>query len=190
MNTWFTADTHFGHYSIIEYCRRPFVSVDEMDEAMISNWNNVVKGGDLVYHLGDFAYGNHEKVKAYRTRLKGKIHLILGNHDYKNKIYNLPRLFTEIDDLKTIQINHQKIIMCHYAMRVWESSHFNSWQLHGHSHGGLQGVGKQLDVCTDSWKFTPIGVDQIFNLMSGKPDNFNYLPPSERVKNKEKECGN
>jgi calcineurin-like phosphoesterase family protein len=185
MNIWVIADTHFGHSSIIEYCKRPFVTANEMDEAMIANWNSVVRGGDVVYHLGDFAYGNHEKVKSYRARLKGKIHLILGNHDYKNRIHNIPHIFTEIDQMRTLKVNHQKIVLCHYAMRVWDASHYNSWQLYGHSHGRLPGVGKQLDVCVDSWKFSPLHIDEVFKIMSARPDNFNFIPVERRVRDEE-----
>jgi calcineurin-like phosphoesterase family protein len=31
---WFTADSHFGHTSILDYCQRPFGSVEEMDAAL------------------------------------------------------------------------------------------------------------------------------------------------------------
>ena len=53
---WFISDTHFGHNNIIEYCRPHFASIDEMESAIIENWNKAVKPGDLVYHLGDFAW--------------------------------------------------------------------------------------------------------------------------------------
>jgi len=46
MTTWFTADLHLGHRNIIEYCNRPFADVDEMNRALIANWNQVV--GDFV----------------------------------------------------------------------------------------------------------------------------------------------
>ena len=52
---FFTADTHYGHRAVVDYCHRPFVDEKEMDEAMIERWNAVVQPGDLVYHLGDFA---------------------------------------------------------------------------------------------------------------------------------------
>jgi calcineurin-like phosphoesterase family protein len=55
-NVYFTADQHFGHAGIIGLCKRPFRSVEEMDEAMIANWNAVVGPDDEVWHLGDFAY--------------------------------------------------------------------------------------------------------------------------------------
>ena len=50
---YFTADTHFGHYNVIRFCDRPFASAEEMDEAMIQNWNERVTGNDTVYILGD-----------------------------------------------------------------------------------------------------------------------------------------
>ncbi len=37
MAVFFTSDTHFGHANIIGYCRRPFGSVQEMDDAMVAN---------------------------------------------------------------------------------------------------------------------------------------------------------
>ena len=44
-----TSDTHFDHENIIKYCSRPFNSKDEMNKAMISNWNSVVGDSDTVY---------------------------------------------------------------------------------------------------------------------------------------------
>jgi len=177
MNIWFTADTHLGHDSIRKYCQRPFESVEEMDTVLIENWNRVVKAGDTVYHLGDFAYGNHEKVRSYRASLKGKINLILGNHDHQNRIQNIPGLFTSIDMLKTIKYNKHKIILCHYALRTWDSSHFNSFHCYGHSHGRLDPIGKQMDVGVDANGYHLFHIDQIIKIMLMKPDNPNYIPP-------------
>src|SRR5665213_2000698 len=56
MQNHFTADNHFGHESIITLSQRPFATVEEMDEAMIANWNAVVQRGDNVWHVGDFAH--------------------------------------------------------------------------------------------------------------------------------------
>jgi len=180
MSIWVTADTHFGHDNIRKYCQRPFSSLDEMDYTLMENWNRVVKSGDTVYHLGDFAYGDHERVKRYRWSLKGKIILIMGNHDYKNRIKNIKGLFTEIADLKTIKYNGEKLILCHYAMRTWDSSHWNTYQLYGHSHGRMPPVGKQMDVGVDANGFQLFHIDQIMKTMLLKPDNPNYIPPEDR----------
>lgn len=60
-------------------------------------------------------------------------------------------------------------------MRVWHRSHFNSWQLYGHSHGKLDPVGKQWDVGVDNNGFYPLSFEDIELLMKVRPNNFNLL---------------
>lgn len=79
--TYFTADLHFGHARIIELCGRPFASVEEMDAALIANWNAVVGPDDLVWVLGDYALGNRQHALTYLARLNGRKNLVIGNHD-------------------------------------------------------------------------------------------------------------
>ena len=45
---FFTADTHFGHANVIKHDDRPFKTVEEMDKAIIDNWNSVVGDKDEV----------------------------------------------------------------------------------------------------------------------------------------------
>lgn len=79
--TWFIGDTHFGHKNILEYEKeaRPFSSIEEMNESLVDRWNSCVSDNDIVYHLGDFAFGKHNIEIA--GRLKGKKRLVMGNHD-------------------------------------------------------------------------------------------------------------
>lgn len=81
---FFTSDTHFNHANIIDFCKRPFGSVEEMNEALIANWNRVVSKDDIIFHLGDFCFGGSEVWNSILDRLNGKIYLILGNHDIQN----------------------------------------------------------------------------------------------------------
>lgn len=146
-NIWFTSDTHFFHQNIIKYSNRPYDSVEEMNEAMIAEWNSKVKKGDIVYHLGDFSFAKKvEKTMEIVERLNGSIFLIRGNHDYSQFIkaaYAHPK-FINIQDLYKLKIKDpdspygsQEIVMCHYAMEVWNHSHYGAWHLFGHSHGTL-----------------------------------------------------
>lgn len=81
LNTFFIADTHFGHQNIIEYENRPFQTTQEMDETLIANWNRTVQPRDHVFMLGDFAFANKERTHELAARLNGYKILILGNHD-------------------------------------------------------------------------------------------------------------
>ena len=50
---YFTADTHFDHANIIRFCNRPFATVEEMNETLITNWNRKVHANDTVFIIGD-----------------------------------------------------------------------------------------------------------------------------------------
>jgi len=52
---FFTSDTHFGDPNIIRTRKWLFASTNEMDAAMIAQWNPAVAPGDRVYHFGDYA---------------------------------------------------------------------------------------------------------------------------------------
>ena len=73
------------------------------------------------------------------------------------------------------KIEGQYIVICHYAMKTWAKSHYNSWQLFGHSHGELKGVGKQMDIGVDTHNFYPYSFNEIKRIMSKKEDNFNLV---------------
>jgi len=162
---YFTSDDHLGHANIIKYCQRPFKTVEEMDDALIENWNRKVKPGDTVYHIGDFALvRSPQEVMNYVRRLNGQIHLIHGNHDRFVKQKRPDNYgFAEIVTYKEIKVGEQKIVLCHYAFKTWNGSHRGSWNLHGHSHGSLPRdfTLKQLDVGVDCWNYHPISLEEV-----------------------------
>lgn len=172
---YFTSDNHFGHQNIIRYCERPFASLEEMNETMIERWNQRVKHDDIVYHIGDFALRlGVPEVEAIVRRLNGEKHLVLGNHDLKNKSVLRARGFVEKVDYKELKVGEQKIILCHYPFLTWNKSHHGSWDLHGHCHGTLQNptcpfclkskkerTARRLDVGVDCWNYAPISFDEV-----------------------------
>jgi len=109
MTTFLTSDLHFGHRNIIRIGKgRPFDSIQEHDEALIENWNSVVKPGDIVYVLGDFSIETTiDEIRKPLSRLQGSKHLILGNHDRK-KIHNQLRaenLWQSVREYSSIKFN-------------------------------------------------------------------------------------
>jgi len=166
---WFISDTHFDHANIIKYSKRPFVSVDEMNEKLIENINSKVNPNDRLFHLGDFA---KNRVEYFRNAINCKtIVLILGNHDRIR--YNSP-LFSGVYDMLTLKTEidgqHKDIVLCHYALKVWNKSHYGSWHLYGHSHGGLPDdeSAQAFDVGVDCHNYSPINIDEVKNIMSKK----------------------
>jgi len=141
-----------------------------MDAFLLSNINALVKPNDILYHLGDFSLKNPE---PYLDKINCKnIHLILGNHDkrIRKKKKHYEKYFASINDLLEVKIDDKCIILCHYAMKVWDKKHYGSWQLYGHSHGGIGHdiENKSLDVGVDCWGFKPISYDFIKELLDDR----------------------
>lgn len=172
---WFTSDLHFGHKNIIEYAKRPFKDVHEMDAALINNWNELVKADDTVFVIGDISFYPPETTARILWSLKGRIHLIKGNHDRKIN-HSLSERFDSVSDLLEWDFPEprskrgQKVVMCHYAMRTWNKMHYGAWQLYGHSHGGLteSDKTKSMDVGVDCHNYRPISYDQIKEVMKDR----------------------
>lgn len=157
MNTFFVADTHFGHPNIIRHCSRPFSCVEEMDETLIDNWNAVVHPNDIVYHLGDFAWKN---ISDYLKKLNGKFILIIGNHDEK-QLKQFPKSIEKVH-YKFIKLNKKKIVLSHYPFESWNTKRYGTIHLHGHCHGTLGTFQKnRLDVGVDVHNYFPISFDQV-----------------------------
>jgi len=163
-NIWFTSDTHYGHANIIRFCERPFATKEEMDEALIERFNECVKPGDTVYHLGDFSFAR-DPALVFR-RLNGNKHLILGNHDWKRERELRKLSWGWVKDVYMLRVGKKtKIWLSHYAHRVWPNGHHGSIHLYGHSHNGLPDVGKSCDVGVDAWDYKPVHLDVILKTM-------------------------
>ena len=170
---FFTSDTHFGHSKIIDYCKRPFSSIEEHDKTLIQNWNNVVGQDDTVFHLGDFAYGNSQFVSNIIKQLNGNIILIKGNHDLRNMNPTLYNIFSDAVYQARILIDKQTVYLNHFPFLCFEHGDINlykdnySIQLFGHVHSGPLTSSEdtsrlnillptQYDVGVDNNNFTPI----------------------------------
>ena len=173
-NVFFTADQHFGHNNILKFCKRPFADMTEMREALIERHNAKVRKGDLVYHLGDMFWQTmtEEEALSILNRLVGQHYFVWGNHD--ELIEGSPALqqkFVWLKDLTVIKPRAQypKIVLCHYAMRVWRGSHNGTWQLYGHSHAALPEIAnRSFDVGVDAWDFAPAALEEVAAKMRQK----------------------
>jgi calcineurin-like phosphoesterase family protein len=132
---FFTADLHLGHANIIKHCDRPFSSVEEMDEHLISAGNSHVRPNDSVYIIGDLIFRNTASPENYISRLRGKKHLILGNHDKDwVKKADMTKHFASVERFAEISDGQHKITLCHYPLMSWNHIAKGSYMIHGHIH--------------------------------------------------------
>ena len=169
---FFTADSHFNHTNIIKFCNRPFKSVEQMNETLITNWNSVVSEDDIVFHLGDFCLGGAAEWTKLLDRLNGKIYLILGNHDLKNIRQGFIQRFEHVALQMFIMVDKQKMYLCHYPFRCFEGGYKDVWQLFGHVHTRENNTGidaerlrylypTQYDVGVDNNDFKPVSFKEV-----------------------------
>ena len=116
-------------------CNRPFATIEEMDETLIRNWNAKVTNGDTVYILGDLLFRNEKPAEEYLKQLKGKKHLIIGNHDRDwVKKCNLEDFFESVNNLHFISDGKRQMTLCHYPMMSWPHM-TRCYMVFGHIHG-------------------------------------------------------
>lgn len=158
---FFTSDTHFGHQNILQYAQRPFSNTKEMDETLIANWNRVVKPGDTVFHLGDFAFGEIPVIKKLVEQLNGNIILIRGNHDRKPE--KLAEVFHELHEQLTIVVAGQRVLLNHYPFLCYNGTYSAcrpTWQLFGHLHLKPGGSGADFERVVHCFPYQyDVGVD-------------------------------
>jgi calcineurin-like phosphoesterase family protein len=146
---------------------RPFSSVDEMDEEMIKKWNSVVKDGDFVYHLGDVCLpsGVEYYLTKIRPRLKGKMRLIIGNHDPLDN----PAFMASFE--KTMYwkpIKEHDIVAAHMPMMPSQFRGKCVRQVHGHIHekhvrdyGDFPAKPLWACVSVECINYTPLSIEEL-----------------------------
>lgn len=160
MTVHFTSDTHFGHGGTLGLFRRPFGSVAEMDAALVDRWNSVVGPDDEVWHLGDFAIGRSaEAMAAILDALNGRKHLVAGNND--GPATRGLAGWAEVVPYAELTLDGVLLVLCHYPFRSWNGMAKGSLNLHGHCHGKLKPLARQIDVGVDCWEFRPVTLAQL-----------------------------
>ncbi len=162
----FISDTHFYHGNIIKYCSRPFGDVEQMNNAMISNWNSVVSRDDKIYHLGDFSL-SYNRAKEILPLLNGYKILIKGNHD--NPLPDMIKAgfdeaYHELKmkiGVKTVTLKHRPSPLSGYDA--------GKWQITGHVHNKSPLVDydtKIINVSVENINYTPIKESELMKIIN------------------------
>lgn len=166
---WIWSDTHFFHKNIIEFSKRPYVDIPEMNEHLISNFNQCVDPNDVSIWVGDVGFKGTTFINELLDRCNGYKILVVGNHDFNKK--NVRKLnFDETHLLYTIQTSQLNLVITHYPLRDVPHQWFN---IHGHLHAypnPYTGNPQHFNVCCELQDYRPIELSQLFKVFNFRHD--------------------
>lgn len=180
-----TSDLHLDHANIIKYCDRPFRTLNEMNEKLVYNWNSAIRKGDIVYFLGDLAYGRNSSTDSWLNKLNGKIVFIKGNHDESESVELLDHLLVESDGVK--------LYLTHNPANVPIS--WGGWIIHGHVHNNSNDYDmtqefpyinynkKTVNVCVELTNYKPLKLSVIVKQINEGKHTINLLQPKKYTEN-------
>lgn len=119
-----------------------------MDDVLIEQWNKTVTKNDTVYHLGDFVFGGTTKWEKILSRLNGKIHLVLGNHDDSKVVKKVAHYFESVENMIVKKIDKQHLFLFHYPIEIGLTP--NTYSIGGHIHSNPSRMINQINVGIDS----------------------------------------
>lgn len=204
---FFTSDPHYAHQNIcggvtewvklprpyrdweqsdekglIKFCLdnglRPFPSLSKMNDTIVNNINDVVGENDVLFCLGDWAFGGKENIPLFRKRLVCKnVHLVYGNHDdhiedYRNGYQGL---FSTTAHYREIVVDKEMLCLFHYKQTIWNKSHRGAYQFYGHSHSNAEHIvnGRSMDVGIDNafrllGEYRPFSFDELMSILKDR----------------------
>lgn len=174
---WLTSDWHFNHDREFIYKPRGFDSVEAMNEHIITCHNILVQPLDDVYVLGDLMLGDSEKGIECIKQMKGRLHIVRGNHDTDSRIElykQLPNV-VEIENAIVLKYRKYHFYMSHYPTLTGnlekESLKQMTLNLYGHTHqkgSFFEDRPYMFHVGIDSSKCFPNCLDDIIVAMNNK----------------------
>ena len=177
---WFTSDLHLGHDKNFVWGRRGYSSVSEMNKALIEKWNSLISEEDDVYILGDLVLGPIENVNLLKE-LKGKIHIVLGNHDTPTREEAYKKLNNVVEVCFATKIKYKKLnfFLTHYPCLTGnidkESIKEMVFNLYGHTHQTDSSFYKDMfymyHVGVESHNGYPISIEDIIKEIKEKKNN-------------------
>jgi len=183
---WFSSDWHLGHETVYRLAKRPFDSLEQMDEQIVANMLEGTSKGDNFYFLGDFGFKSDNIKKALEEFKKHKVrfHWILGNHDERYNLAYFASLYESVSTRRTISRSRGdvRINLCHFPQLVWNNSFRNSYHLFGHVHASsieqpqmsARMQGKCLNVNLEFHDYKPWSLDEVIDYMEQRDDNWDY----------------
>jgi calcineurin-like phosphoesterase family protein len=133
---------------------RPFANAKEADEAMIANWNSVVKPSDLGYIIGDVAMS--KKFLHYVKLLNGRKRLVGGNHDEEEVKKYRDVGFQKVLGARVLN----NVLFTHIPIHPRSLGRFLG-NCHGHIHASPSPPGPYFNVSVENVNYTPVTLEDV-----------------------------
>jgi len=173
MNTFLIADLHLSHEGSCKWLNedgypiRPFANAAEMDEAIIENWNSVVKPCDKTYVLGDVAM--KRSALPLLARMSGKKVLVKGNHDIF-KLGDYTPYFYDIRGSHKLD----NFLLTHIPVHKDSLARWCGGNIHGHLHNNRVMKARWYRDEEDEWNVISDVIDPQYYCVS--LEHINYTP--------------
>lgn len=156
----YSADPHFNRHNILLSTRRPFKTIDQMNDRILEGYQERVRETDDLFLIGDLVHktSTPEDARYWFERIPGRKHLIIGNHD-KSAVTDLTWFSTQ--HYLELEDSGQMLVLFHYPMLTWNQSQAGSLHLFGHVHSNWPGSRRAVNVGVDFWDFSPCTLSEI-----------------------------
>ena len=162
---FFGADYHFMHEKIITFTDksgnriRPFASIDEHDNTIITNHNKLVTNNDTILMLGDISWKWNNAGKERIAALNGKKEVVVGNHDDIEWLIST-KLFTKVYSWKYLP--EHSILCSHFPIHTFDFKRAKI-NVHGHIHSDVMPDPRYFNVSMEATNFNPIDLEDVLN---------------------------
>lgn len=163
------SDLHLDHRNIIDYCDRPFESVEAMNERLVENWQRAIDPGDVVLYGGDLTI--RESTGAlldWLEELPGELVFLLGNHDGV--------VLDERDSVQFVdefRFEHRNVPFHAVHDPADGPSNPRGWVLHGHHHNNwpdrfpfVNHENRHVNVSVELLDYRPLSTDRLVDYLA------------------------
>lgn len=161
---FFIADIHDMHSNCIKFDERPFETVEDMHQTIITNWNKIVGKTDTVVIVGDLAF-NLKDAEKFLKEVNGYKYIALGNHDKWLKGTLRCENILGVGDIINVHTENETIVCCHYPLESWEKMHYGTMHVHGHMHRAdeIQDKINRYNCGCMIWNYTPVKIQEMID---------------------------
>ena len=162
-----TSNLQLGRPAVIKKYKREFSNVDEMTDALISNWNEVVTKDDTVWVLGNFAH-DPKTAQDAMLRLNGNINFILGEHDQALEVLSEKGMMRSGCQIKKCieECDTTTTSLSYWPMAAWPNKSKKWFSVIGYPAKSFKSDPKKriINASTDLWSHKPQELSKVVSI--------------------------